>query len=290
MNKAALALEHQGIIAEKLDAIGMHLSEYSFPNLYLFRQTHQYETITTPHGFFISGVTYDAKKYLMPMSSPEKSGEECFSEMKELLKSGEWDFLFPVPREWLECFDEKIFDITFSANDTDYLFHTEKFKTYAGKPMHKKKNLLNQFLRDYGSLLMPLTGEVLDDARKILDIWQESSPQEMATSDYRQCLEALNMSRELGLVGAIAYADGMPAGFLLGEPLNKDTFTIHFAKADVKFKGVNQFLFNRFACDFCPDYKYMNLEQDMGNEGLRKTKVSYRPDLMAEKHRISLKK
>jgi len=98
------------------------------------------------------------------------------------------------------------------------------------------------------------------------------------------------MQSELGLTGAMAFADGKPAGFLLGEPLNDDTFTIHFAKADIRYKGIYQFLFSRFACDFCPDYEYMNLEQDLGNEGLRKTKVSYRPDLMAHKYRASLKK
>jgi hypothetical protein len=87
----------------------------------------------------------------------------------------------------------------------------------------------------------------------------------------------------------MAFADNRPAGFLLGEPLNDDTFTIHFAKADISFKGIYQFLFSRFANDFCPNYEYMNLEQDMGNEGLRKTKVSYRPDLMAHKYRVSLK-
>jgi hypothetical protein len=290
MINTKLTLKDQETIGEKLDAIGMHLSEFSFPNLYLFRNTHKYESVTTPHGYFISGVTYDKKRYLMPMVNPEKAGDDCFIEMKELLASGDWDFIFPVPEEWLECFGEEEFDRTFSPNDTDYLFFTEKFKTYPGKKMHKKKNLLNQFLRSYETVLVPLTEDVVEDAIGILDMWQETSPQELSTSDYHQCLEALNMSGQLGLTGALAYADDKPAGFLLGEPLNNDTFTIHFAKADIEFKGIYQFLFSRFACDFCPDYEYINLEQDLGSEGLRKTKVSYRPDLMANKYRVYLKK
>jgi len=289
MTLTPLTLDDSPEIGRRLDTIGMHLSEYSFPNLYLFRNTHEYHTVQTPHGFFVSGVTYDKKRYLMPMMSPEKSEKECFQELKGLLAGGEWDFIFPVPEEWLPCFDETEFSRDSSPDDTDYLFFTEKMKTYPGKKMHKKKNLLNQFLRNHEALLVPLTDDVVDDARGILEIWQDTTPQELAASDYHQCLEALEKHSELALVGAMAFADDEPAGFVLGEALNNDTFTIHFAKADIRFKGVYQFLFSRFACDFCPDYTYMNLEQDMGSEGLRKTKVSYRPDLMAQKYRIALK-
>ena len=119
--------------------------------------------------------------------------------------------------------------------------------------------------------------------------WQEISPQELATSDYHQCLEALECREQLNLSNFIVFADDEPAGFILGEPLNDETYTIHFAKADTKFKGVYQYMFSQFARDCCPDYRYMNMEQDMGSEGLRKTKISYRPDLMAHKYRISLK-
>ncbi len=290
MKKSRLTLKDKKIITDKLDAIGMHLSEFSFPNLFLFRNTHEYETVTTPHGFFLSGVTYDKKRFLMPMTSPEKAGEDCFTEMKELMAGEEWDFVFPVPEEWLECFNEKDFTRTYNPDDSDYLFFTEKFKTYPGKKLHKKKNRLNQFLKNYEALLVPLTPDVLDEAIGILDTWQEFSSQEMTTSDYAQCKEALIMQGELGLTGALAFADGKPAGFLLGEALNDDTFTIHFAKADVRFNGIYQFLFSRFAVDFCPEYEYLNLEQDLGTEGLRKNKESYRPNMMAHKYRISLRK
>ncbi len=286
MDCITLNLAHMSEITARLNTIGMHISEFSFPNLYLFRNTHEYKLVSTDHGLFISGLSYDRKKYLMPLISPDQATKECFEELKKLIATGQWDFVFPIPEEWLECFPEEEFTRDYNLNDSDYLFLVEKFKTYPGKKMHKKRNLLNQFINKYDSKLLPLTQETLDDARNILELWQHTSPQQIAASDYHQCMEALVMSEELKLTGAMAYADGKPAGFILGEPLNNETFTIHFAKADISFKGVYQFLFSRFAADFCPDYKYINLEQDMGSEGLRKTKVSYRPDLMAHKYRI----
>ncbi len=267
----------------------MHIAEFSFPNLYLFRETHNYRVVETDHNIFISGLSYDKKRYLMPLNRPEKQKAGSFRQLKELLEENKMDFIFPIPEEWLECFPENNFTRTYNPDDSDYLFLTEKFKTYPGKSMHRKKNQLNQFLRLPDPLLIPLTPEVVEDAKSVLNTWQAHSPQDISTSDYRQCMEALEKAGTLQLTGAMAYAEGKPAGFLLGEPLNRSTFTIHFAKADIQFKGVYQFLFSRFASDFCPSCKYINLEQDLGNAGLRKTKISYRPDLMAHKYRIAPK-
>jgi hypothetical protein len=289
MERSKLTLEDRNTISGKLEHIGMHLSEFSFPNLYLFREIHRYEILHIPHEFFLSGLSYDNRPFIMPMINPGKAGKQFLSEMKELLFNGEWDFIFPVPEEWLGCFNEREFNRTCNPDDSDYLFLTENFKNYPGKKLHKKKNRLNQFLRNHEPLLLPLTPEIIPEALDVLDLWQESSSKEITSNDYKQCREALEMLQILGLTGAMAYADGKPAGFLLGEPLNRDTFTIHFAKADTRFSGVYQFLFSRFSVDFCPEFRYLNLEQDLGNEGLRKNKNSYRPDMMAHKYRISLK-
>lgn len=289
MKETPLDMDSLPLITSQLDTMGMHLSEYSFPNLYLFRHIHEYRILDTGNTVMISGLSYDKKRYIMPLCPPGAGTPGCFEKLRELLTDQRWDFIFPIPEEWLDRFPEEHFRYESMPGDSDYLFLTEKFKTYPGKSMHRKKNQLNQYLRSYESLLLPLTPDIAGEARDILDIWQQSSGQNSDENDYYPCREAIEKCRELSLSGAMACADGRPAGFILGEPLNSDTFTIHFAKADIRFKGIYQFLFSRFACDFCPDYTYLNLEQDLGSEGLRKTKVSYRPDLMAHKYRIYLK-
>jgi len=289
MIQTPLTLEHQGIISEKLDAIGVYLSEFSYPNLYLFRNRHEYHTVETSHGFFIAGVTYDKRKYLMPMASPNKTSEDCFNELKKLLYTRNWDFLFPIPEAWLDCFDENEFSISSSPNDSDYLYITEKFKTYPGKSLHRKKNLFNQFIKNNETRLVPLSSDTKQHAKEVLEQWQKNTPQEFYQNDYTQCAEAIEKYHLLNLTAALAYANGKPTGLIIGEPLNKDTFIIHFAKANIEVKGAYQYLFSQFARDFCPDYQYINLEQDLGNEGLRKTKISYRPDSMSHKFRVGIK-
>jgi len=289
MIRKPLTLEHQGIIREKIDAIGIRLSEFSYPNLYLFRDRHEYHTIETRNGFFISGITYDRKKYLMPMASPEKTDERCFKELKELLYTRNWDFLFPIPQAWLDCFDKNEFSLSSSPDDADYLYTTEKFKTYPGKSMHRKKNLLNQFVKNNETKLVPLSSDLEQHARIVLEQWQKNTSQEFYRNDYTQCEESIEKYQILNLTAALAYANEKPIGLIIGEPLNEDTFIIHFAKADIEVKGAYQYLFSQFARDFCSDYQYINLEQDLGIDGLRKTKISYRPDLMSHKFRVSIK-
>jgi hypothetical protein len=108
-------------------------------------------------------------------------------------------------------------------------------------------------------------------------------------TDYAACLEALDRYEELILCGGIYYADREPAGIVLGEELNEETFVLHFAKARTKFKGIYQYMFNNFAKILPPKYKYLNLEQDLDKENLRIFKSSYVPDLMLKKARVRLK-
>jgi hypothetical protein len=198
-------------------------------------------------------------------------------------------FLFPIPEEWLTVFNPEEFDIAFREGDADYLYTVEKMSTYAGRKLHKKRNLLKQFLENYRHEALPLTNDRIDHARFVLEEWKKESALDSAGADYESCLEALDRYEQLVLCGGIIYADGEPAGFVLGEELNEETFVLHFAKARKKFKGAYQFLYNSFAKVLPPKYRYLNLEQDLDKENLRVFKSSYVPAAMLRKARVALK-
>ena len=73
------------------------------------------------------------------------------------------------------------------------------------------------------------------------------------------------------------------------QALNSDTFCLHFAKASKYYHGIYEFMFNDSAIQLQSRYQYLNLEEDMGNKNLRKTKASYGPERILKKYRISLK-
>jgi len=279
-----LSLAHRDLLAPRLKAVTTTISEYTFPNLYLFRENHAYEVIITDHDVFIRGRSYDGHTYLMPTADVRTLD---MGRLKDLMRSVE--FLFPIPETWLSAFSQDEFEVQYQEGDQDYVYTVEKMSTLKGRNLHKKRNLLKQFLELYQHDAKPLTNDRLDDARFVLNDWLATTEMKPAETDHASCLEALDRYEELILCGGIYYAEGEPAGFVLGEEVNEETFVLHFAKARTKFKGVYQYMFNNFATILPPKYKYLNLEQDLDKENLRVFKSSYLPDAMVRKARIRLR-
>jgi hypothetical protein len=283
MRYEELSLSHKDLLFDRLKNIETKIAEYSFANLYLFRNNHKYKVLFDKE-IFIEGITYDEKKYIMPTTSIYEIDREY---LKNLLQ--EYDFIFPIDEKWLDYFDEN-FEYFFKDGDTDYIYTVEKISTFKGRKLHKKRNLLKQFVSSYEYEVRPLLNEYVEDAYNILDTWLQDVEELPEDTDYYQCKEALNLMDILVLCGIIYYADGSPAGFILGEEVDDETFGLHFAKAKREFKGVYQFIYNDFAKRLPKKYKFLNFEQDLGKRALRIAKSSYIPDFLYKKYRVSLKK
>ena len=88
----------------------------------------------------------------------------------------------------------------------------------------------------------------------------------------------------LGLVGGILRVDGEIVGYTLGEPLNSDTFVVHIEKAFSEVRGAYPTINNQFVSHCASNFTYINREEDMGLEGLRKAKLSYQPEILLTKY------
>jgi len=281
MNFEKLGLEHQALLRDRLKNAGSFLSEFSFANLYLFREVHDYRVVSVPEGIFISGRVYDGSRFLMPAAEIRKEQADA---VLRLLKDGE--FIFPVPEEWLPVFDEKKVSFESSEDDSDYIYTVEKLSAYQGQKLHGQKNLLNQFLSRYVPEAQPLTQDRMDDAREVLETWQEDVGEEKSATDYFPCREASERYDELVLCGGIYYVEGEAAGFVIGEEIRPDMFALHFAKGKRKFKGLYQYMYNHFAKILPKQYAFLNFEQDLGKLALRIAKSSYHPDKVLKKYRV----
>ncbi|WP_022851040.1 DUF2156 domain-containing protein [Limisalsivibrio acetivorans] len=284
MDWEKIDLKHKQLLYDKLKAITVPLSEFSFANLYLFRHIHKYEVAENEGDVFVRGATYDGSTFYLPTKDIREYDRETLLEMQK-----DVDFFFPIPQEWSVSFDMDEAEQTNDEGDSDYIYTVEKMCTYKGRKLHKKRNLLKQFRQNYEHMAFPMVGDHVQTAKQILEDWQEGSGQAKEDTDYHACCEALKLNKELNLCGLVYYADEEPAGFVLGEELNRHTFVIHFAKGLVDFKGVYQFLFNNFAKILPERYTYLNFEQDLGKTALRMAKSSYIPDQMLKKYRLRLK-
>ncbi len=282
MKREPLGIEHQSLLAGRLKEVKSHISEYCFPNLYLYRQVHRYEVLYAEE-LLVAGVSYDVSRYVMPMADLEHM------DIKKLVEvARDYDYIYPVPEERLHLFKEYDVSVSHDEGESDYIYLTSKMSLYPGRWLHRKRNLLKQFERSYRHEAYPLTEERIQDAVSVLNDWLDESGQRAGDTDYSPCLDALKHYEELVLCGGMYYADGAPAGFVVGEELSPDTFLLHYAKGLTRFKGVYQYMFSSFASILPSSYRYINIEQDLNIEALRRAKRSYRPEMVLKKMRVAV--
>lgn len=274
-----LSLDHQKTLTERFRELNSHISEYTFANAYLFRDIHQFEVVSD-FEIFLKGKTRDGFTYLMPTRPLNRID---ISKLLQIWK--EVDFLFPIQEEWMTALDPTLFAKEYNPNDSDYLYATNKMRTYPGRHLAGRRNLVKQFKETYPVKSFPLAPKYVPDALTVLEEWRTNSHQDDQT-DYAACREALEKIAILGLSGIIYCVDTKPVGFVLGEELNKETYVIHFAKTNVLYKGIYQYMYQDCAQKLDDRFQFINLEQDLGEPGLGHAKRAYQPEKLIPKYRL----
>ena len=93
----------------------------------------------------------------------------------------------------------------------------------------------------------------------------------------------------LDLLGGALFAEGELVGFTVGEKISADTFDVHFEKARADLNGAYPTVnreFVKLVRERYPEIAYINREDDMGLENLRKSKESYDPDILLRKFTV----
>ena len=97
---------------------------------------------------------------------------------------------------------------------------------------------------------------------------------------------ALTHFEELDYRGGAIKIDGRIEAFSLGEALNENTAVIHIEKANPEIPGLYTAINQMFCSNAWAETEFMNREQDLGVEGIRKAKESYLPHHMINKYTI----
>ena len=179
----------------------------------------------------------------------------------------------------------------FDRDSFDYVYDINDLADLKGKKFQKKRNHLNGFrLRHPDYSLEPITKENVHQVQQMVNLWYEQHQKAQPHADFhmeRAALKkALEQQSELGLEGlALRTKEGLVA-MTMGSLLSEDTFDIHFEKALDNVDGAYAAINNGFAVylrEKYPHIRYLNREDDMGIEGLRKAKLSYNPHHLVEK-------
>jgi hypothetical protein len=126
----------------------------------------------------------------------------------------------------------------------------------------------------------------------MLDKWMEINSDEkdpsLAYDDFATKIMLENFEY-LGLKGGLICVDNEIAAFSIGEVLTEDTVVVHVEKAFTSIHGAYTIMNQQFVLNEAAEYKYINREEDMGVENLRKAKLSYQPDILLEKYNAKFK-
>ena len=287
-----LSLEHKSILHPRLSLTADGVSEFTFSGLYLFRDRYRYRVSRSGQtgGFILSGRQPQAdpgdyKRFFMtPCEVPARDVLESLFAGHDYWKNIS-DTVLASSRQQLEDWGVAVSE---DRDNFDYLYSRDELAELKGKKFHKKKNLVNQFLHTYNSHEeRPLTRELVPLAMEILERWRQEKG---ADGDYLAAREALELFDSLALRGYMFFVEGKPAGYCLGESIAKGRmFAIHFEKAVDEYKGLNQFMTQSFAASLPRFFTYINREQDLGDEGLRQAKMTYRPSGFVKKYSALLR-
>ena len=139
-----------------------------------------------------------------------------------------------------------------------------------------------------------MTPQLVEKAGALQDdwcTWRECDSDVQLANENQAISNVLSHWEALsGVVGGSIMVDNQMIAYTLGELLTPDTLVIHFEKASTDYKGVYQAVNQMFLEHETSDVMWVNREQDLGDDGLRKAKASYHPARFLKKFRIDLKK
>jgi hypothetical protein len=174
-------------------------------------------------------------------------------------------------------------------DNSDYVYLAKDLISLSGNKYHRKKNHLNQFIKNYAFEYHPLNADLVKRVLGMQEAWCQIrecvAKPDLLAEDFA-VREALTGYEELGYHGGTILINSVVEAFALGEALNGDTAVIHIEKANPEILGLYAAINQLFCLNAWSEVTYINREQDMGVEGLRKAKESYYPHHMVNKYTL----
>lgn len=276
-------------IVNKAKSMG---SDVSFANLYLLRDKYDIQ-ITQYRDFLIRHYNgyFGRAGYTFPLGSGDidKALQKIEVDAKRRNEKLQFTLLTEEQKDMLEEYMPNRFTFTCNAGDSDYIYLQEELAKLPGKAFHKKKNHVSKFMRTYPNYEFCEIGKCsLEDASFVEDAWYNEHLQSediSALKEYKAIKEALDNFDDLELMGGILYVNNIPVAMTIASKISENVCDVHFEKAigEYAINGAYAAI-NKMFCERLERFTFINREEDIGIEGLRKAKMSYRPKIILKKY------
>lgn len=200
-----------------------------------------------------------------------------------------------VTKEQFDALEQQYpgrFTIEYVRDVADYIYEADSLGNLAGKKLHAKRNHINRFVENHPEWVYEkITDENIEECLEMAQKWREINKcdeDKEKSAEICVTLRALKERDKIGLTGGAIRTKAGIVAFSLGAPLTEDTFVVHIEKAFGEIQGAYPIINREFVLHAAKGYRYINREEDMGEEGLRKAKMSYNPAILLEKGNVRL--
>ncbi len=271
-------------------------SECTFTNLFMWRKWYNIKWCLFMEHLCIQASRNDTTFILPPFGPDLAKVPFVIDKLVEYFASQSTPFVMKgVYEDIVEVLQKErpaMFKFKDDRDNYDYVYLASDLTDLKGRKFHSKKNHVNSFRHSYpGYQYQQLTADLIPTCIDFTIEWcKKRGCDSDVDLEIEKCavLEALRHFDQLNFTGGIIFIDGQMEAMTFGELLNPEMAVIHVEKANPDIKG----LYAAINQDFCRhawnDVKYINREEDMGIEGLRKAKESYKPVLMVKKYNAVL--
>lgn len=292
-----ISIEDKQYFDKYFEMANLQVSELNFTNFYIWRDYYKVRYSIINNFLCIMSTMEDKKPFcFFPIGDYDNSEDlkTAIFAIKEYFFEQGWEFLFcRVSAQQIYVLEG--LDIKFNAKEDrdnfDYIYSVQKLSTLSGKKLDGKRNHINKFKKLHTFEYIEISDETISDCIDIVEKWcvqRNYSQNSSLIAERKANLDLLNNYNSLGVTGAIIKVDGKPEAFTVGEKLNSDTVVIHVEKANSEIQGLYSLVNQQFLANHWKDVEYVNREQDLGLEGLRKAKLSYNPIQLIEKFIVEL--
>lgn len=266
--------------------------EYTFGNLFIWNLSNIVK-IAEINNYFLAYVERKNPSYLFPAGDGDLINiinliiEDSKSRGNEFSLHG----VTLENKEKLEILFPNKFIFSTNRDYSDYIYNAEDLINLPGKKYHSKRNHISRF-SETEYLFEKMTDENILECIVMNDEWcklygcfdnKELERERLAV------LKAFKYFNELDFDGALIKIDDKVIAFTIGEKGWGNNYVVHVEKAFSNIQGAYPMINREFVRLVCKDYRYINREEDLGNEGLRKAKLSYYPEIILDKYTAKLK-
>lgn len=287
-------MEFKPVVAEDKDIIEKYMKQvdsrscdFSFASVYLWRGFYHMEYALC-EGMIVFRSNEEQMSFSFPLGEgdPKPVIEEVLAYCKERKIRPVFHSISRGMEEYLQEHFPGQFDIEFDRDVADYIYETQALIELKGRKYHGKKNHINKFNKMYDWSYEEITPDNTEECLEMLARWkqQNCTPENLEKHAEICVSEASLKEREfLGLKGGLIRVNGDVAAFAVGEKIAPDTFCVHIEKAFADIQGAYSVINQQFLIHEAEDCTYVNREDDVGDPGLRKAKLSYHPAFLEEK-------